>query len=69
MKISEMKLLVNTLGRKFEKWRNHDYTKDQAKIWEIYGYEKPDSNEFIAYCVGYLEAKKEMEKNNAVETT
>jgi hypothetical protein len=37
MKISEMKTLVDKLGKKFEKWRTHDYTKDQAKIREIYG--------------------------------
>jgi hypothetical protein len=66
MKISEIKALVAKLGKKFERWRNRDYTKDQAKIREIYGYEKPGSNEFIAYCFGYLEAKKEMEENNAV---
>jgi hypothetical protein len=69
MKISEIKALVNKLGKKFEKWRNRDYTKDQAKIREIYGYEKYGSNEFVAYCVGYLEAKKEMEGNNVSEKT
>jgi hypothetical protein len=69
MKISEIKALVDKLGKKFEKWRNRDYTKDQAKIREIYGYEKPESHTFIAYCVGYLEAKKEMEGDNAAEKT
>jgi hypothetical protein len=24
-------------------------------------------NEFVAYCVGYLEAKKKMEENNAAK--
>jgi hypothetical protein len=63
MTISEMKALVDKLGKKFEKWYIGDYTKDQAKIREIYGYEKTASSEFIAYCVGYLEAKKEMKAN------
>jgi hypothetical protein len=69
MKIAEIKALVDKLGKKFEKWRNRDYTKDQAKIRETYGYEKHGSNEFVAYCVGYLEAKKEMEENDAAKKT
>jgi hypothetical protein len=61
MKISEIKALADKLGGKFEKWRNRDYTNDQVKIREIYGYQKSGAGEFVAYCVGYLEAKKEME--------
>jgi hypothetical protein len=69
MKVSEIKALVDKLGKKFEKWRNRDYTKDQAKIREIYGYEKAESGLFVAYCVGYLEAKKEMEGKNVSEAS
>jgi hypothetical protein len=68
VKIYEIKALVDKQGKKFEKWRSRDYTKDQAKIREIYGYEKVESGLFVAYCVGYLEAKKEMEGNNADKT-
>jgi hypothetical protein len=67
MKVSEIKALVDKLGKKFEKWRNRDYTNDEAKIREIYGYEKAESHAFVAYCVGYLEAKKEMGGNNAAK--
>jgi hypothetical protein len=69
MKIPEIKALVDKLEKKFEKWSNRDYTKDQVKIMEIYGYEKAGSSEFVAYCVGYLEAKKEREGNNVIEKT
>jgi hypothetical protein len=69
MKVSEIKSLVDKLGKKFEKWRLRDYNNDQVKIREIYGYEREGSHSFVAYCVGYLEAKKEMEKNNAVKKT
>jgi hypothetical protein len=68
MKISEIKTLVDKLGKKFDRWRSRDYTNDQVKIAELYGYEKIERNMFIAYCVGYLEAKKEMERKNATET-
>jgi hypothetical protein len=61
MKMSEIKALVNKLSSKYKKWRSHDYTKDQARIREIYGYEIPESHAFLAYCLGYLEAKKETE--------
>jgi hypothetical protein len=69
MKISEIKNLVDKLVKKFEKWRSRDYTKDQAKIREIYGYAKDESKEFVAYRVGYLEAKKEMEEGNVSKKT
>jgi hypothetical protein len=62
MKKAEMEKIIDIFWKWFDKAHNSDYTNEEAKLIEYYGYEKEGAHQLIAFWAGYKIAAKEKEK-------
>jgi hypothetical protein len=59
MKKAEMEKIIDIFWRWFDKAHNKDYTREEAKLIEYYGYEKEGAHHLVSFWNGYKMAKKE----------
>jgi hypothetical protein len=58
----KMKKIIDVFWKWFDKAHNKDYTHEEAKLIDSYGYEKEGAHHLISFWTGYKTAKKENEK-------
>jgi hypothetical protein len=59
MKKTEMKEIIDVFQKWYNKSHTNDYTSEEAKLIDCYGYEKVGVNQLVAFWAGYKIAAKE----------
>jgi hypothetical protein len=62
MNKAEMKNIIDIFWKWYDKAHSSDYTNEEAKLIEYYGYEKEGAHQLIAFWSGYKVAANEKEK-------